>query len=380
MKKLMRLLRTLRHRHARGVPLITVRIHEKRIRDNLRAFATRMSGVAASPVLKSNAYGHGLLEIARIVDTEEIPFITVDSYFEAHRLRIEGVRHPILILGYSRDEVIAKNTLPDVAFTIGSVSQLKALADSGARAFIHLKIDTGMHRQGIVPYDLPDALKLIAHTPALTLEGVCSHLADADSEDIHFTHEQIKCWNGTVDFVRKRAPRVVYFHLAATAGSFLSAGINANVIRVGLGLYGITTNQKDALPLVPALELWSVISATKELGAGDAVGYNCTYTAESTMRIALIPAGYFEGIDRRLSNKGSIRINDTDAHILGRVSMNITTVDVTHIASAARDVPVQIISATPEDTNSVVNIAEATGQIPYEVLVGIPESLHREVV
>ena len=322
-----KLLRTYRYRIENRTPLITIRIHKKRIQENLRVFQKRMSGVAVSPVLKSNAYGHGLLEVARIIDTEEIPFITVDSHFEAQRLRESGIKHSILVLGYSHDDIIAHTRLPHIAFTIIAIDQLIALKEKNIRARIHLKIDTGMHRQGILPSELPHAFKIIHSAPRLDIEGICSHLACADEEELSMTHAQITLWNSLVDMCKRELPHIQYFHLAQTAGSFFSAGIKANVMRLGLGLYGITTHPSDTIDIKPALDIYTVISSTKKIHARETVGYNATFTAQKDMRIATIPLGYAEGLDRRLSNKGIVRIDSYESPIIGRVSMNITSIE-----------------------------------------------------
>ena len=364
----------LRSTHER---LITVSISEAAIRNNLHIFQNTYSTPIA-PVLKSNAYGHGLKEVGAIVDTEEIPFICVDTFFEALTLRKNGVKKPILIIGYTPLENILSHTLQDVSFAVISMEELRRLIDANISVSIHLKVDTGMHRHGIAPEELSTALSLIKES-ALTLDGVYSHLASADEETSDFNEIQTKIWNTLVKEVREAISSVRYFHLANSAGSAFSKDIDANVIRLGIGLYGINPG-KDTLDLKPALEIITRITSIKKITHGEHIGYNTTFTASHDMTIATIPMGYNEGIDRRLSNKGMILVNDTECPILGRVSMNITTIDISAVSDIALDTPVTVLSSDTKQKNNAAHIATLCETIPYEILVHIPSMLHREVV
>jgi len=360
-------------------PLIRVLIYKNNLLHNLYEYQNKFSGVKIAPVLKSNAYGHGLVEVARILDKEDIEFFVVDSIFEADTLRYRGIQSKILIIGYVRTEQIircAKNK--GFSFVITSMDQLDDISNhlKSERNF-HLKIDTGMHRQGILFSEIPKAIKLIKSNKNIILEGVCSHLADADNPESSFTLKQISNWNNAVDIFKKEFSNLRYLHLASTAGLRYTDGIQANVARLGLGLYGYS---KSSANLKPVLEMRTIITSVKEISAGASVGYNASFKADQPMKIATIPAGYFEGIDLRLSNTGWVKMQDKFCKILGRVSMNIISIDVSDIPDIKINDKVIVISANLEDKNSVENNAEICETVPYEILVDIPQHLKREVI
>ena len=173
-------------------PLVKVFIDSDALRSNYKAFAGQFPGLAIAPVLKSNAYGHGLREVASVLDSVHAPFFAVDSFYEALVLRRAGVKTPILIIGYTREDLIRRKTLRNVAFTVADLHVLSELAVSLKRPQrIHLKVDTGMHRQGVMPHEVPIALDCFKKNPNLILEGVYSHLSDADNPDPTFTNKQI---------------------------------------------------------------------------------------------------------------------------------------------------------------------------------------------
>jgi alanine racemase len=348
----------------------------------LHFFQKNNHGLGIAPVLKSNAYGHGLALIAKIVDTENIPFIIVDSYHEALVLRNEGIDSKILIIGYSPLDNILKQKLRYVAFTIVSLEQLQEISKNLKRpARFHLKIDTGMHRQGISPASVNYAVSLIRANPKIIVEGVCSHLAEADSIKQEFTKNQITVWNKIVERFKKEFTGITYFHLSLSSGAFYSKSITANVLRLGISLYGIDPSERKRIPeLLPVLEMKSIISGTKIISRGEHVGYGITFEAPRNMRIATIPAGFYEGVDRRLSNKGFVKIGDTFCPIVGRVSMNITTIDVSEVTNATLNTPVTIISKNYSDKNSVEESSKLAGTTSYDLLVHIQQGLRRRVV
>lgn len=367
-------------------PLIGISVSKERILHNLEEFRKLAPERRIAPVLKSNAYGHGLYEVAQLLEQSglSIPFFIVDSYFEAIALRSQGIHTPLLIIGYTRPETILSSRLKNTAFTITNFETLASIASADQTILLHLKVDTGMRRQGLVHEELDDAIEIFKKNKALVLQGLCSHLADADNLDQTFTQKQIVAWNETVQKFLTEFPDIKYKHLSATDGHNFHEQINANVSRLGIGLYGITDNNTltRALDLQPALEMTTIVSGIKKIKRGEVVGYGKTFTATEDMTIATIPVGYFEGLDRLLSNKGSVQVGPmrTVCPIIGRISMNITTIDVTHV-NAQIGSPVVVISNNRTDPNSIQGIVKASdGRIPYEVVVRIPAHLKRVVV
>ena len=366
-------------------PLITVEVSKSRLLHNLNEFRKIAPHGVVAPVLKSNAYGHGLMEIAHILrDEKNIPFCVVDSYFEAVALRAKGFKLPLLVIGYTRPDTIERSHLRDTVFTITSIDTLRSIENIEHLVRIHLKIDTGMHRQGIMPAEIDQAVTMIASNPLIKLEGVCSHLSDADNIDPSWTEGQIHIWNTAIKKIRNAFPLIKYTHLSATDGHRFSKEIDANVSRLGIGLYGLVDNAsfKPPLNLKPVLEIRTIITGIKKAHTNDTVGYGNTFKAEKDMTLATIPAGYFEGIDRRLSNKGSLLLGHSEVlcPIVGRVSMNITTIDVSHDSTVKIGKPVVIISNDSSKPNSIQAIAKLCGTITYEIAVHIAQSLKRVVV
>lgn len=237
-----------------------------------------------------------------------------------------------------------------------------------------------MHRQGILPNEINKSIEIINSNKFLNLVGICSHFADADGDNETFTKLQIEKWKEIVLRFQKEFPLMKYFHISATAGTFFSEQTFGNVARLGIGLYGVNSSPFAKLNLKPVLQMQSVISSLRKVETGEYVGYNITYKAKRVSTIATVSAGYFEGVDRRLSNCGFFKIGDTFCPIVGRVSMNITSIDVTSVPNVKFGDKVIIISDNTNDNNSVENIAKLAQTIPWEVFVHIPQHLRRIVI
>jgi alanine racemase len=371
------LLLALRQYTRRSETLIEVRVSREALLHNYDVHKETY-GLLVAPVLKSNAYGHGLLEVARVLAQRQPPFFVVDSYFEAKMLRAYGIKTPVLVVGYTPLTLLAQNRLRGVSFTLTSLEALRECVALRARARVHIKLDTGMHRQGLLPEEVDEAIGLVRES-GLTLEGVCSHFSDADgSED--FTRKQIALWNELVGKWTRAFPNIQYRHIAASAGSAFSKECDANLMRIGSGLYGIERIPTRKLPLRPTLSLMSRLTVVKSLKEREFVGYNRTFEAKGAMRIATVPVGYFEGVDRRLSNAGMMLVDEVPCPIIGRVSMNMSTLDVTHVPDANIGDRVVVISDKLGDPNSIERLAALCDTTPLELLVHIPSHLRRVIV
>lgn len=372
-------------------PLIHIGISRSRLLHNLHQFQTLAPNGVVAPVLKSNAYGHGLLEIARALESEpNIPFFVVDSYFEAVALRAKNVKKPLLVIGYTRPETIAESRLKHVAFTITTIETLRALKDTKKAIPFHIKIDTGFHRQGIDPHEIPEAVEIVQTNPRIRLEGICTHLPDADNSDQKFTEQQLQRWSTIAAEFEKHFPGINYIHGCNTEGSRLSSTTHDTVVRVGIGLYGLceTPQITAKLDLQPVLNMGTIITSLRTVRAGDTIGYSRTFVAKKDMKVATIPVGYFEGLDRRLSSGPEntpcvyfqVGARNIACPVVGRISMNITSIDVSAVPDVAVGTPVIVISNTSSDPNSIHSFAKACGTIDYESVVRIPTHLKREVV
>lgn len=363
-----------------AAPLIEVSLSCENLLHNLHTYQHAFPSVAFAPVLKSNAYGHGLVEVARILDSEKIAFIVVDALYEARMLRRNGIRSPLLVVGYTRPEDIARRPMRDTAFALVDLEQLRKLTQLVKKPVaVHLELDTGMHRHGLTEDDLPEALRLLHGCPQIIVAGVYSHLGDADSAISPMTDTQRARWGKMCAQIDETFPNLRFKHLAATTGVRFAKEAQANAVRLGIGLYGINVAPGEPLPLKLVLAVRTLISSIRTIPAGEYVGYNGTFITKQASRIATIPMGYFEGVDRSLSGVGHMSLGGKLAPIAGRVSMNMTSLDVTNIPEARVGDTVTMISRDRGAPNSVPAIAEQTGRIPYDILVHIAPHLRRVV-
>ena len=351
---------------SRPSSLIRIGISRENLFHNLNAYRNAYPGQEFAPVLKSNAYGHGLILVAKLLDKEPIAFFMVDSLFEARRLKDAGIRSRVLVMGYVRPEDIARSRLRGVDFALVDIEQARELTRTlRTPKRVHIKVDTGMHRHGILPEQIHEVIALLRSNPNLQVVGLCSHFADADTAGSKHAALQVERWKSASEALTEAFPAIRYRHLAATKGVRYAEEASTNVARLGLGLYGFDTAPGEGASLRPVLEMRTIVSSVRTIPAGESIGYNATFTAPEPMTLATIPAGYYEGIDRRLSGKGSVRIKGVRCPIIGRVSMNMTSVDVSRVADVSPGDEVTVISRNLEDPNSIPQIAKLVSTDDY---------------
>lgn len=335
-------------------------------------------------VLKSNAYGHGIEQISEILNNVDCEFIAVDGYFEANKI-LGITKHKILVMGYILPSNIRLIDNKKCSFVVQDKELIKALGNSGKKFNIHLEINTGMNRLGISLEEIDDLLDEIKRYSNLYLEGVMSHLADADSSENTYTEGQVLLFYRAVDIIKGRGFSPKYLHIAQTAGSVKVESRFANTVRIGIGLYGINPldikdkNYSKLEGLRPVLELKSKIIKIHDLVAGEKISYNGIYKTDKPSRIAVLPLGYYEWIPRELSNKGYATFGYKVLPVRGRVCMNHTMVDVTGTDLSVGD-EVVLISSDNKLPNSITNIAKKHGFSEYELLTRVSESIRRVVV
>lgn len=362
-------------------PIVRVDISRSALLHNYNFYKNLLTDIAVAPVLKSNAYGHGLVEVAEILQDTDAPFFVVDSLYEAKQLRHAGVKKSLLIIGYVTPEQIVHNSLRNVAFTITDINQLRDVCKLvKSKLVLHIKFDTGMHRQGLELSQLNEAVALLKSHKLLQVEGICTHLCDADGKDSLITDLQLQSWQTILTEWEKNYGRVTWRHLSATHGVRMVNSQNSNLIRLGIGLYGVDSSGFEQDKLRPVLAMRTVIGSLRTVVPGDHVGYNATYTFEHNRIIATIPVGYYEGVDRRLSNHGSVIVDGIECPIVGRVSMNITSIDVTEVKDCKVGDEVVVIGNISKLNNSVMQMAKLAETIPYEIIVHIPSHLRRTII
>jgi alanine racemase len=343
------------------------------------------------PVLKSNAYGHGLKEVCHILNQTTATMVAVDSYPEA-QIAYRYFAGDVLILGEMPLKAYSYCRKKRTEFVVYNEATLKYLSRYGRRAKIHLFVNSGMNREGIK--DLP---AFLAHNQKylakVEVTGLCSHLASADENSI-LNQDQERQFLNSLEILRAAGYFPRWIHLGNSAALFRPHSPLLTAYRPGLALYGYNPflseqddqNDEDSDVqnyLQPALEIYSQIISLQDLKFGEGVSYNETYRATQPTKIATIPFGYFEGLDRRLSNQAQFLVESSFgsflAPIAGRVCMNLSCLDIRQSEAQLGD-QVQVVSSQPQAVNSIANLSRLTGTIPYEFLAKIQSNIRREII
>lgn len=359
-----------------------IEISKENLLHNYRYLSSLSRKIKVAPVLKSNGYGHGILEVAQILGSCKPPFFCVDSLYEAYELLKVNVATPILIMGYTDPQNFKVRKLPFL-YAVYDTQILEVLNKYQPGCGVHLFVDTGMHREGISLDDLPAFLKHLKQLPNLKIEGLMSHLASANDRKNPLNRLQVRNFKRAWGICRKHEIRPKWIHISNSDGLLNIPGMSTypilgmgNLARIGLALYGISHDPN----LKPVLTLKSKIIQIKKLKKGDRVGYGGTFTAKKEMLLGVLPIGYYDGLDRRLSNKGSVTIDGMTCPIIGRVSMNITTVDLSIVHDPHVGQEVFVYSNNRKDPNSIEKVAKLCKTIPYDILVHLAASTKRVIL
>jgi alanine racemase len=361
-------------------PLNTVEVSASKLRLNYQYLSSLNQNIQIAPVLKSNAYGHGIVQVASVLDTMNPPFFAVDSIYEAYQLLNAQIKSKILVMGYINPENLHVKKLP-FSFAVFSDEMLEGIHKYQSHAPIHVFVDTGLHREGVPLEQLEEFLKK-AVSFGLKIEGLMSHFAMADKPQNKDTQEQVQNFEKAQDICKKLGIQPKYVHIPASSGMLNNKALGnelGNVGRVGIASYGFDPEGKNTF-LRPALQLKTVIAQIKKIKKGEKIGYDFTFTAKKDLTVAVLPIGYNDGVDRRLSNKGYVKIHDVFCPILGRISMNIMTVDISNVPTAQAGQEVVVFSNNPSDKNSISDAAKLCETIPYELLVHLHPSTKRVIV
>lgn len=353
-----------------------IEISKSAIKNNYQVFRKRLKpSIKMLGVVKSNAYGHGLRDFAAALASLGIDRLGVDSITEANALRRAGIKLPILVLGFTlpANFVLARDN--KIALTISTFENLEILSKLKRGLSIHLKIDTGMHRQGFFVEDLPKVLKIIKANPQIHLEGLYTHFAAAKRpDDTHGTEKQIECFNQAREIVEDFGFTGIISHASATAGTLNFPEAHYDMVRVGIGLYGMWPSPETArtfqnrLQLKPALTWKTVISEVKTVIKGEKVGYDFTQELKRTSRLAVLPIGYWHGYFRAWSGLSRVIIKGQKAKIVGRVAMDMVVADVTDVKDAKVGDEVILIGAQGKEAVTADELADLAGTTCYEVV------------
>jgi alanine racemase len=360
------------------MPLSWVEIDLAALRHNYFQARQRLaSPTQVLAVVKSDAYGHGMVPVARELMSAGVEFLGVSKFWEAVELRDNGIELPVLVLlgvePADMEEMLRRDIRP-VVYRLDHARSLSQCACSMQRpARLHVKIDTGMGRLG-VPWELlPGFLDELLALPGLELEGVLSHFAVADEADKTFSEWQLGRFRQALQLFADRGRPVPYAHISNSAGLLDLPAAHWQLVRPGLMLYGSTPSPVLERPatLLPVMSLKARIIQIKDVQAGESIGYGRTYVVPRPSRIATIPVGYDDGYSRLLSNRAQVLVGGQRAPVVGRVSMNMITVDVTHAQDAREDDEVVLLGTQGDERITAEEIADLCGTISYEVFCSI---------
>ncbi len=365
-----------------------IELNSKNLKNNISIFKGLLDKkTKLFAVVKSNAYGHGLEDFSRIADKFKVDGFCVDSIIEGIKLRNIGITKPILVIGPS----IPGNSLldakkNDITISISNLEALKIYSTSKAKPDFHLKIDTGMHRQGLQIFEINDAINIIKKKK-LPINGVYTHFASAkDPKNTEFTNKQFNEFKEVIKLLETAGLKDLAKHCSATGGTLLDKKYHLDMVRVGIGLYGIYPSDElkkefqEKYKLLPVLSWKALVSEIKEVKSGEGISYDLTEKLNKNSKIAIIPIGYWHGYPRSLTSVGKILINGIECKVLGRVCMDMIIVDV----SSMKDVNlgnISILIGKSETAEiSLENISELAGVSTYEFVTRINPLIKKVVI
>jgi alanine racemase len=333
------------------------------------------AGARLVPVLKADGGGHGAIELARRCTPDRVAMIALALLEAALELRRAGITLPLLVLGPLQLEQIPIALDNAIALGVVGPEEMEHVCEvaRGREVNIHLKLDTGMGRMGVIESELPRVMEMIRATPRLRVDGIYTHLANADDATDPFTEMQIANYDRLLTILRENgidAPRHHFANSAATLRGLVRPG---DFARVGLALYGPSRIETSAGVIEPLMRWRTEIMRLKELPAGHAIGYGTTFHTKRPSRIATLPVGYADGYSRLQSNNGEVLVRGQRAPVVGRVSMDLVTIDVTDIPNAAPGDEVVLLG----DGITAEELGARSQTISYEVFCRISARVPR---
>ena len=360
-----------------------------RVKIDLDAISANFDAIAAKArvpvmaVIKADAYGHGAIEVARLLQ-DRAAFFGVSSMLEATELRRAGLTNPILILGHTPVKAfptaIREGIRPTIFRYEDAVALSEAAVEAGIPARFHFAVDTGMSRIGFpVTEEAADICARIAELPGLAVEGIFSHFATADCADLSRSREQARKFDAFCHMLKTRGVEIPIRHLNNSAG-LMNFDNHYEMVRAGIVTYGMYPSEEvspELLELKPALQFLSRVTFVKTLPAGREISYGGTYVTAKETRVATVPVGYADGYRRSLSGKFHCLIHGKKAPILGRVCMDQMMVDVSDIPETKPGDRVTLVGTDGEETITMEQIAAAADSFNYEFACGISRRVPR---
>lgn len=341
---------------------------------NVRAVRGLLATARLMTVVKANAYGHGAAQVAAAALDAGAEQLGVYAVSEGLALRRAGIRVPILVFGPFSPAEARKLVAQNLTATITSFAQAKLLGSVGATARAHLKVDTGLERAGVAWEEVPALARALRRCSQVQMEGIFTHFATADERDKRFTWTQFHRFEKAVEGCRKAGFTDLCRHACNSAATLDLPAMHLDMVRCGILTYGYLPSAEvhHRLPLVPALRLVSRVSRVHTIKPGTGVGYGLEFRPARSTRIALVPVGYGDGINRRFgAGRGTVLVRGQRAPVVGRVSMDQITVDVSDIPGVDVGDSVTVLGRDGEAVQTADDVAEQLGTNSYEVLTAL---------
>jgi alanine racemase len=353
-----------------------VEVDLDRLTENLHAIRTQTAPARVMAILKANAYGHGLVAVARHMVSQKVDYLGVAVLEEGIYLREQGIQAPILVLGGIFGNQVPLFLQYDLTITASSIEKLEqveqAARQMGKKAKVHLKIDTGMERIGVRYYNAEGFLEASLQCKHVEVEGIFTHFANADSSDLTSAREQIRRFKKVLEFYEKRGLKPPIRHMANSPAILQLPESYFDMVRPGILLYGVYPAADIPTPISvrPALSWKSQVVYFKVIQPGHPVGYGSTWQSDHMVRAVTVPVGYGDGYFRSMSGKAQLIIRGKKYPVVGRIAMDQIVVNI-EWDSAYNGDEVVLIGEAGGERITCADLAEWAGTIPYEILTNI---------
>ncbi len=328
-------------------------------------------------VVKANAYGHGAVQVARTALKSGATRLAVHRISEGIELRKAGITAPVLVMGYAPpgtvDYFIHWNLTPSLT-TLEFAEALSAKAAAGsATAPVHVKVDTGMNRFGLVPEEVVDFMLAVRRLPGIRIEGMFTHFSTADWTDLTHVRRQLQAFKDVRTSLSEAGISIPLAHAANSGATMRLPEAHLNAVRTGIAMYGLHPSDEwpPVFDIKPALTMKSLVARVREIPAGEGISYGRTFITTRKTRVALVPVGYGDGYHRILSNKGSVLIRGQRAPILGRICMDQFVVDVSDIPGVKLEDEVVLVGSQGKMSIPAEEVGSLAGTINYEVTTSL---------
>ena len=353
-----------------------VEVDLKVLSENFKQIKLNAKNSKIMPILKANAYGHGVVRVAQLYEELKADYLGVAVVEEGILLREMGIKMPVLVLGGVWGNQVPLFLKHNLTITASSIDKLKQIDETAqqmkTKAKVHLKIDTGMERIGVHYYNAEKFLESAYNCKNIIVDGIYSHFAKLESEDLTFAKLQLERFNEVLDYFNKHSIKPPIRHISNSGAILQLPEANLDMVRPGIMLFGVypSKNIKKTIAVKPALTWKSLVVYFKVIKSGNRVGYGLTWKPDHNIRAVTVPVGYGDGYFRSMSHKAKVLLNGKLYPVVGNISMDQIVVNIENDSAYNGD---EIILLGSDGKNSITaeDLAEWAGTIPYEILTNI---------